>query len=73
MTHKVTYRECRLLTAEELIACEDRTFENVIWIHTNVWGSIHELKADTVEAIRDLTGETKIDFAVVMEELFGDG
>ena len=29
--------------------------------------------SDPEEALRDLTDETKIDFAVVMEELFGDG
>lgn len=148
VTHKVTYRECRLLTAEELIACEDRTFENVIWKHTNIWDVVYELKAESIdvsqivvkqedryircirpvfenlmvrtpdapiarmrqwrpvgdrfwgyphmmvlqgrytyprlfmeqghffdpeEALRDLKDETKIDFAVVMEELFGDG
>ena len=148
VTHSPAYHECKLLTPEEVIDYEDFTFQNVIWQHTNIWGFIYELKADTIdvsqivvkkdshyircirpvfenlamrssespipqmlewrpvgdmfwgyphmmvlqgrytyprlfinqkyytdiqEAIHDLRDETKIDYSVVCEEIFGDG
>lgn len=148
VTHNVAYQEYQLLTPEEVIDHEDFSFENVIWQHANIWDSIYELKADTIdvsqivmkrdnlfirgirpvfkklmvrcpevpipqlrdwdlvgdkffgnphmmvargeytyprlfmeqatyesleEAIRDLHDETKIDFSVVCDEIFGDG